>query len=1012
MRPRFRRLTALAGIAIPALLGAQQAPPSGGQGGTIAGTVRERTTSTPIPSAQVSIVGTTRGASTSDQGTYRITNVPPGTYQIRVLRIGYTSVTQSVTVTEGQTTTADILLGTTVVALDQVTVTATGEQIRQRETGASIGTITPQVEQLAATANITDVLSSRTPGLYVQQSSGTSGGGSRLRIRGANSLSLSNEPLLIIDGVRANNDVGNRQQTDISTSNTMGTNVATGGQTVSRLNDINPEDIETIDVIRGPAGVALYGTAAANGVVQITTKRGRAGATRWSGYVETGRVTDETDWPDNWAMIGTSRVGANIGATVQCTNDAFTQGLCTQSGNFASRNPLEDNGPWRDGQRLAGGLNASGGTDRATFFVAGDYDGETGVLPTSFARRASARANIRGQLRPNWDLSFNNAFVHDNTQLPISDNSTLGYIGTGSLGRPLTNDTLNFGYFNRIGPEQIDYLNNSIRTNRFNSSLNSNLQANSWLSLSGVAGLDYVNQLTEQIIEPNRVFVADYPQGSVDSNPWNIFNWTAQGTATGTFNLREDLRSSTQVGAQYAQEVFEGTNARGAVLAPGSSSLSGTSARFVVSEFNQDNVTLGLFAQEQLAWRDRLFFTAAVRGDRNSAFGKDFGWVYYPAVNASWVMSEEGFFPQSDILSSFRLRAAYGQSGRQPNFRNAITYLNPVAVRVDGAETPAVTFTNAGVGDPTLKPERTSEQEYGFDAGLWADRINLQVTYFSKDTRDLLVQRPLAVSTGGSNTRFENIGRMRNSGWEYRFTGTLVRTEPVTFDLNVGGSFTENELEELGEGISPIVFNGGRQQHRSGYPAGGFWQRDYSYNDANGDGIIARSEVTLTSAEVYMGNPLPKHEIQVQPNFTIYRNVRLSALFSYRGDYQTLNLSDRFRCVFATNCRTINDPTAPLDEQAKAIAGLLQTDAGYIEDADFTRLREVALTFIAPRKWASMLRATDASLTLAGRNLALWTSYSGIDPETTSTPNQGFTTSEFLTLPPTRYFTVRLNLNF
>jgi len=338
--------------------------------------------------------------------------------------------------------------------------------------------------------------------------------------------------------------------------------------------------------------------------------------------------------------------------------------------------------------------------------------------------------------------------------------------------------------------------------------------------------------------------------------------------------------------------------------------------------------------------------------------------------------------------------------------------MNPTAVRIDNSEQPAVTFTQAGVGDPTLKPERTAEYELGFDAGIANDRMNLQVTYYDKTTRDLLVQRPLAVSVGGSDTRFENIGRMRNTGWEMQLSGTVVKTEPAVFELMIGGALNDNKLEELGEGIAPITFNSARQQHRGGYPAGGWWQRTYTYEDANNDGLIARTEVQLADTAVYLGNPLPKKEFQVQPALTVFRNFRLQALLSYRGGFKTLNNTDRFRCVFAQNCLAINDPTSPLEAQAAAIAGLLTTDAGYIEDASFTRLREVSMTVTMPKRWSDAARADNLSLTLAGRNLATWTDYKGLDPEVTSTPNQNFSTSDFLTLPPVRAFVFRVNLTF
>jgi hypothetical protein len=176
--------------------------------------------------------------------------------------------------------------------------------------------------------------------------------------------------------------------------------------------------------------------------------------------------------------------------------------------------------------------------------------------------------------------------------------------------------------------------------------------------------------------------------------------------------------------------------------------------------------------------------------------------------------------------------------------------------------------------------------------------------------------------------------------------------------------------------------------------------------------MIARTEVVLGDTAVYLGNPLPKREIQFQPALTLYRNVRVQALFSYRGGYLTLNNTDRFRCAFAQNCRAINDPSSPLADQAAAIAALLTTDAGYIQDPTFTRLREVSVTFNAPKRWASAARTNALSLTLAGRNLATWTDYKGLDPEVTSTPNQNFSTSDFLTLPPVRYLTARINMTF
>jgi TonB-linked SusC/RagA family outer membrane protein len=1025
---RGRWLRLVAALALP-LVAADAQPPAAqppaanaGSTGTITGRVTDRTTQRPAPGARVSIVGQTRSVITNDEGQYRLGGLPAGVYTVRALRLGSESATQQVTVAAGQTATADFALAPSAVTLEQVTVTATGAQIQTKETGNAVSSITPSVEALAASANVTDLLTSRAPGVYVQQSSGTAGTGSRIRVRGANSVSLNNEPLLIIDGVRANNDVGNRQVA----GGGIGTNVGTGGQVVSRLNDINPEDIESIDIIKGPAGVALYGTAAANGVVQITTKRGRAGATQWRGYAERRGVDlDYFDFPSNFGTRGTLTNGT---ATTNCNLDRRTRGLCTGS-ELLAFNPIETVDPLRTGMALAGGVSASGGSERVNYFLSGDYEREEGVFWTNNWKKTGLRANLRGQLRDNWDVSVNSGYVTNALQLPVNDNSTLGIISTGLLGNPV-DDPAGRGFFNGFTPDQLYNLSNRQTVDRYITSVTSTLQALPWLSLSGVAGLDYVDEVTKQVVEPNRVFFADYAQGSANSNPLQIFNYTAQGTATATFG-RDALRYTTTLGAQFAQERYRGTNAFGAVLTGGTGSLNGASARYQVSDFNTDNKLLGGFAQQQVAFADRLFLTGAIRTDDNSAFGERTARVWYPSLNASWVLSDEGFFPQSPLLSSLRLRAAAGRSGQRPRFRDAITYYQPTAVRQDDAEVGAITFSNptlqGGVGNLDLKPEITTEYEGGIDAALFRERINLQLTYYTKTTDDALILRPLAPSVGAATNRFENIGQTRNRGFEVQLATTLVDTRPVRFDLQVNGSTNDNKLLRLGEGIAPIIFNGGRQIHRSGYALGGYWQRSYTYDDANGDGIISRAncpgqtvvagagacEITLTDTAVYLGNPLPRREVQVMPALSLFDNaIRFQALADYRGGFKTLNLTNRFRCVFVLNCQAIQDPNAPLEDQAAAVAGLLGTDGGYVEDGSFVRLREVSVTAAIPARYARRVRARDLSITLAGRNLAVWTDYKGLDPEITSTPGAGFTSSDFLTVPPARIWSARVNLGF
>ena len=274
-------------------------------GGTISGRVIDATTNAPIPSAQVQIVGTARGGVTADDGRFRIVNVRPGAYQVRVLRIGYQASTQSVTLGSTQAISLEFGLTPAAVTLDEVVTLATGETTRKREQGNVVGTLTPEPAALATAGNMSQLLTGRIPGVDVATPGGTIGSSARFRIRGASSLSLSNDPLLIIDGIRVDN-------------NSASTTIGVGGQTPSRFNDINPEDIEKIDILKGPAAGALYGTAAANGVIQITTKHGRSGKTRFTVFGESGSIRNVTPFPRNYAQVGTTTAGAR---TSNCNLD-------------------------------------------------------------------------------------------------------------------------------------------------------------------------------------------------------------------------------------------------------------------------------------------------------------------------------------------------------------------------------------------------------------------------------------------------------------------------------------------------------------------------------------------------------------------------------------------------------------------------------------------------------------------------------------------------------------------
>ncbi|HEX6628333.1 MAG TPA: SusC/RagA family TonB-linked outer membrane protein [Gemmatimonadaceae bacterium] len=995
----FRACSAIAALLIGSAAMARAQEP-----GTITGRVIDAASNAPVAAAQILIVGTPRGVVAGDDGRFRITNLRPGQYQIRALRLGYQASTQTVDVTAGGTVDANFTLAVAAVSLEEVITTATGERERKREIGSAVSTLKPATEQVAAAQNVSQLLAGKVPGVDVQQAGGTVGTASRIRIRGANSISLTNEPLIVVDGIRFNNNVGN-------SGTTGSTTIGVGGQVPSRLNDLNAEDIETYEVLKGPAAAAQYGTAAANGVIQITTRRGRSGRPRWTTFLEGGTIRDVTDYPSNYLQVANQR-NAN-GSRRACTLDSQTRGLCTPNpDSLLIFNPLVANSPFINGHRGAYGASVSGGTDQVTYYLSGNYDREQGVFEISQDQRASGRANLSMQLRDNWNVQVGSSYLAGHTRLPQNDNNVLGVVSSGLLGNAF-DDPVAHGYLSGQIPQAIYAINTRQDVNRFENTLNTSYQPLSWLTATVVAGLDYLNRYDNEVVPPNQVTFGSLPDGQRNSNPYQIYNYSANGTLSAAFTPFAGIKSTTKVSGLFNKEMIRGTQAFGAKLVSGTTSLSGATARFAVSETNTDNKTASKLIRQDLAFRDRIFLSGAIRNDKNSAFGQNFGSINYPSATLSWVVNEESFFPRNNFFNSLRLRAATGKSGQKPNFRDAITFYNSQTVTVGGSDVAGIVV--GGTGNPNLRPERSRETELGFDAGFFGERIGFEFTHYNKKTDDLLIAVPLPPSLGLTTTQFKNLGTVKNSGNEYVLNAKVIDIDPVAFELTFSGSTNQNTLVSLGElspGVPvPAIIVNTQQQHREGYPLGGYWQRSITFNDANNDGIIARTEMTLSDTAVFLGNPFPKQQYAISPSLTLLKYFRVSALFDHKGKYKLFNNTRRFRCSFG-NCQEAFDPTAPLADQAASIGISLGTDAGYIEDASYTKLRELAFSLTAPDSWTRAFGGRNLQLTVAGTNLHTWTNYTGFDPEINSTPGLNFSTSDFLTLPPTRNWVVRLTTNF
>ncbi|HMC54349.1 MAG TPA: SusC/RagA family TonB-linked outer membrane protein [Gemmatimonadaceae bacterium] len=994
------------------------------QTGSVSGSVTDRASRQPLADASISVVGTVLAGRSGPDGRFRISGVPAGTFQVRANRLGYAAETRSVTVSAGQDASVDFTIGQTAVQIDEVVVTATGEEQRKRESGNATSVVQVTPDKLATKTTLQQLLTAQAPGVYVNSPGGTTGSASRIRIRGANSVSLSNEPLVIVDGVRANSDIAG-----------TGT-IGVGGQQSSRLNDINPDDIEAIEVIKGPAAAALYGTAASNGVLQIRTKRGRAGVTRWVAHSEAGTQDNQYTFPANYTQVG-NRV-SNGARLTGCTLDAQTRNVCTPNvDSLVSFNPLESYSPFITGYRTSNGLSVTGGADRATYFLSGVLDRDHGVVRPNFLDRASMRANVTSQLTNKITSQVFTNFLMSRLKFPQNDNNILGVVSSGLLGGAFDDlptaacqaaGTCAHGYLAGQTPKDIYAINTQENVERFIGSTVTTWQALSWLTATFQGGVDFLDRRNKENLPSNTVFFnSSTVDGYRQANSAQLWTYTANTSLTGVRDIMSDLRSSTTAGVQFNRNVVQGVRAFGARPLAGTSSNAGTATRFSVGETNTDNRTLGALVSEQVAWRDRLFATLAARTDNNSAFGSNFGWVMYPAASLSWVISEEPFFPRLDALSSLRLRTAYGKSGQRPEFRDAITYFNEQTVTVNANDVAGVIV--GGTGNPDLKPEVSGEFEIGFEAGLLHDRLSIDFTSYNKTTTNLLIAKPLPPSLGLTTTQFDNLGRSKNSGIEVQLNGRILEMENVLFEASLSASTNNNKLTRIGtldDGVTkipPIVINS-IQRHVEGYPLGGYWGQHYTATDLDNNGIISRvncpgqtaiaggpaCEMVLDTLS-FIGNPLPKRDLSFNPRLTLFKVAEIGALVDYRGGFKQFNNTARFRCNFG-NCQEAYDKTQPLWLQARNLGQAMGTDYGYVENGDFTKLREVTVSLLAPKSWATVAKANELRLTLAGRNLKTWTNYTGLDPEVNSTPTTLFSQSDFLTQPPLRVFSARLTASF
>ncbi len=1044
--------------------------------GTVRGQLTDVTTRRPVDGAEVYIVGTDLRTLSNATGRFEL-NVKAGDVDVRVRRFGYASVTKRATVPAGEAVTVDFELNQAAIGLDAIVVTGAGAETEKRKLGNTVATIDASTLKNAPVVNISEALAAREPGVSVLPSGGLAGEGARIRIRGIASLSQANEPIVYIDGVRVDRSGG------------FGDYIGTGGGgTPSRLDDINPDAIDHIEILKGAAAATLYGTEASAGVIQVFTKAGTRGAPRFDFTTEQG----VSDYPSgryhpNAGFARTAAQAQYLGWFY------FRDSTALQPFQVFERNFIP--ALFETGYNHTYSGSVSGGTPAVTYFVNARVQREDGPFgnaqlgPANDAdRKVQGSASIVMLPTDNLKIRVNTQYVDAHHETPANNNNIFGTISTMIFGKPekagcnsaadVTGDgdcriggnpSAAIAPGNPFGSPAFNTVRETMQelygqnTKHFTGSVNVAYQASPQLSGEATFGVDMTNQISTDFAPfgHNLDGVAGFdPEGFkfLDNRTRREITAELKGTWARPFGT--SFQSTFVAGGQGFLAHLDDEGLGGEVF-PGPG-LDVTSAGLYKGIYERilETVNVGAFAQEQLGYRDFAFATVGARYDRNSAFGKTSEGVWYPKAGLSFIPSALSFWGHSALtsrVSTLRLRAAIGQSGLQPGAFDKFTTFSPLP-----AETgPGLQPDN--LGNPNLKPEISTEREVGMEIGLAHDRVAFEATYYRRTTKDALYPRQFPVSGGFTNLQLDNIGEIKGGGWELNVRGLVFNRPGLSVNLFANGAWSWTYVTNLG-GAPPLKVGGSYPRYRNfviqGYPVGALFgakllqpcsQRPAGATyrclqpgqlpyDVTGptvgtpDGVpdneadllayfATPRTLTPLSGHVnqgsyytgmlmvdedgdgdfldhYLGKSYPDWQGSFGANATFVRNFELAAVLEYKfGNYTITNLTDAFRnsnAGIGRNTRataeveaTLMNPASTPQQRLQAAKRWLKLKAltphdglNQSENGAFLRWRELSLTYNLPGRWSEQhFGLHSVSIRAAVRNLALWTGYTGIDPE-------------------------------
>lgn len=966
------------------------------QGRTISGKVTSEADGSELPGVSVVLKGTSTGVTTGIDGTYQL-NVPGNASTLMFRYIGF----QTKEVEIGSQSVINVRLSSDVKLLKEIVVTGYGEQDRKTLTSAQTSVSSEEIANLPA-ASSDQLLQGRAAGVNVSANSGTPGGGVFVRVRGSSSINGSSDPLYVVDGI------------PIQASNLSGIDL--GGGTTSPIADINPADIESMEILKDASATAIYGARAANGVVLITTKRGSSGKAKVSlgayyGVQNAPRKPAVVDGPTYERLINEAFVNNGKPAPYANPDGAISTDWSDPIFRTASIANYD--------------LSVSGGSDKIHYLVSGNHFDQEGVLLGSEFKRNSARINL--DFYPMDKLKVGTSILYSNNKrnrLRNDDNISGAMPGAINFpsNRPYYQPDGSYSKFS-IFENPIAAVKETdiqMNTNRFLGSIYTEFEIATGLRLRSSFSVD--NSSVQEDLYDNTLL-----NSGAGSNGYGLSqatrneNWIQENVLS--YQLSKNEHSfNVLLGTSLQESRFSITEAIGEQF-PSNDFKKITSA--AVQRARSDASSWGiasLFTRIGYDYKDKYLATLNVRRDASSRFGKDNRWGTFPSLALGWVISEEAFFePMPDFLGDLKLRASYGITGNQSGI-NDFQSLGLWTGSSAYADLPGISPSQ--LANPDLKWETTAQYDIGVDISMFSDRLNIIADYYVKKTSDLLLAVPLP-RTSGFNSLVQNFGSLENKGVEFAILANIIATPDFSWNTNFNIASNKNKVTKLAAPFN--VYNRDLFRYQEGYPMYSFYFHeqtgvdpetgDIQFADVNGDGKfdpnVDRKIVGDANPDFFGGFT----------NTFKYKAFDLSFFMQYSYGNDQLNWNRFFNEHGGT--RDFNFNVSQLDRWQKPgdqtmiprmtaanYAGNLRPSR-FLEDGSYMRLKNITLGYTLPQTVLGKVGISSARVYLTGQNIFTITNYTGLDPELTGIGDNSLVQGvEFFSIPQPRVFMGGFNLSF